>query len=85
MPSLKDTELRILLVLIRQTIGWQRDGRPVVLSYKTLMKKTGRHSEAIAKALHALREAGLIHISTRRRRQVLRTPNLSSSKADGQH
>lgn len=61
MPELRDTELRVLLVLLRQTTGRGRDGRTVSLSYRTLMRRTGRQSEAIAKALRSLRAKGLIH------------------------
>lgn len=61
LPDLKDTELRILLVLIRSTIGWQSNRRAIVLSYRTLQAKTGRRSEAIANALHGLERRGLIH------------------------
>lgn len=62
LPSLRDTELRVLLILLRQTVGWNREGRPVILSYKTLMKRTGRHSEAIANALTSLSTKGLIQM-----------------------
>jgi len=62
MPKLKDTELRLLLVLIRQTTGWNRHGAEVSLSYKQLSRKTGRASEALANALHSLATMGLIHI-----------------------
>ncbi len=61
LPELKDTELRVLLVLIRQTFGWNRPYRPVILSYRTLKARTGRESEAIAKAIRSLRARGLIH------------------------
>lgn len=62
MQDLKDTELRVLLVLLRQTVGWNRDGRTVVISYKTLKRVTGRESQAIAAAIRSLAARGLIHI-----------------------
>lgn len=61
LPDLKDTELRVLLVLVRQTFGWNRPHRPVVLSYRALKERTGRESEAIARAIGSLRARGLIH------------------------
>ncbi len=61
MPVLKDTELRVLLALVRQTYGWHRDDRTVILSYKTLKERTGRQSAAIANALVSLTSKGLIN------------------------
>ncbi|MHB8636726.1 MAG: hypothetical protein ACYC96_09670 [Fimbriimonadaceae bacterium] len=81
MPELKDTELRVLLVLIRQTIGWRREGRVAVLSYRTLMRQTGRSSEAIGNALKSLKARGLIH-STRAR--AYRNPTNFASISDTQ-
>ncbi len=62
LPKLKDTELRVLLILVRQTTGWRQDGAEVRLSYKALMARTGRGSEAVANALRSLAFRGLIHI-----------------------
>lgn len=63
LPELRDTELRILLHLIRQTAGWQREGKEVRLTYRQLMEATGRRSEAVASALASLRSRGLIHVA----------------------
>lgn len=63
LPKLKDTELRVLLVLIRQTTGWKQEGQEVRLTYRSLMAKTGRKSEAISAALASLQAQRLIHIS----------------------
>lgn len=82
MPSLKDTELRILLVLLRRT-AVMRPGspRPLMLSYRELIRRTGRQSEAVSNAISALRQRGLIHTSRSRlhvtptnRTNALRTP-----------
>lgn len=67
MPTLRDTELRVLLTLIRSTTGFNRDGMPVPLTYRRLMLLTGRRGEAVGKALEALSERGLIHIVGARR------------------
>ncbi len=61
LPNLKDSELRVLLVVLRQTYGWQQPNRKVNLRYRYLIKKTGRQSEALARALRSLEERGLIH------------------------
>jgi|GEM_PF-6228423 len=62
LPNLKDTELRILLVILRQTVGWNRSEASVILSYKRLKTMTGRENEAISRALSSLSQHGLIHI-----------------------
>jgi len=62
LPTLKDTELRILLVVLRKTVGWNRPDAPVILSYQRLKATTGRESEAISKALASLSSKGLIHM-----------------------
>lgn len=64
LPSLKDTELRVLLVILRQTAGWNKTGAATILSYRQLKKRTGRESEAIAKAIRDLEARGLIHRPT---------------------
>ena len=61
MPQLRDTEFRIVMVLVRGTTGWNRHGQQVPMTYRTLMLRTGRGSEAVAKALASLRDKGLIH------------------------
>ncbi len=79
LPSLRDTELRILLVLLRQTVGWNRPDATVVLSYRRLKAATGRESEAISKALASLAAKGL-STSTEGRPFALRRVLLRSSK-----
>jgi hypothetical protein len=81
LPELKDTELRVLLVVLRATTGWHREGRWVVLSYKVLMERTGRHSEAIAAALISLERRGFIH---RSQLTVQRKPKSKPSQTEEQ-
>lgn len=81
LPVLKDTELRILLALIRSTSGWNREGKPATLTYRTLERQTGRHSEAVGRAIASLREKGLIHTSGSPRRRL---PARSASESGGQ-
>ena len=65
MPLLKDTELRVLLIVLRQTWGWRdkATGRPKErdwLTHGRLKKSTGRASEAVSAAVDGLVRRGLI-------------------------
>lgn len=63
MPKLKDTELRILLLVARQTIG--RSGKEVDwLAHSQLRKRTGRASEAVSAAVDSLIQKGLLEVVT---------------------
>lgn len=60
MPILKDVQLRILIVVTRQTLGWIEDpetGRRKSqdwISHSQLIQRTGRESRAISDALKVL-------------------------------
>ncbi len=63
MPHLKDTEWRLLCVIVRQTLGWQSGkGRKKRdwMSQSQLMTRTGRNSAALSAALDALVRKNLI-------------------------
>ena len=76
MPRLRDTELRVLLVVLRQTWGWRADRtttrskvmgdsknqtkRRDWLSHRQLCRRTGRGSEAVSGAVASLTASGLI-------------------------
>lgn len=62
LPILRDTELRVLFVILRATTGWNREGHPVSLTYRSLVSRTGRQSEAVSRALRRLERLGAIHI-----------------------
>ena len=68
MPTLRDTELRVLLVVVRQTLGWQVGKDPRLrkerdwLTQSQLMRRTGRASGAVARAVDALVRRGLIDV-----------------------
>ena len=66
MPRLRDTEWRLLCVVVRQTYGWvSSDGRPKQtdwLSHAQLRRKTGRSSAAISLAIDFLCRNGLVEI-----------------------
>jgi len=66
MPRLRDTEWRLLCIIVRETIG-RRDSdgerqRRAWLSQKLLKRKTGRQSEAISRAIDVLCRSGLIEV-----------------------
>ena len=71
MPRLRDTELRVLLVVVRQTLGWQagpetaRRKERDWLTQSQLMRRTGRASGAVARAMDTLVRASLIEVSDR--------------------
>lgn len=65
MPTLKDTEWRLLCVVVRQTRGWvDADGKERKvwdwLSQSQLKKRTGRNTGALSKALDVLVRRGLV-------------------------
>lgn len=68
MPTLRDTELRVLLVVVRQTLGWQVGKDPYRrkerdwLTQSQLMRRTGRASGAVASAVDGLVRRGLIDV-----------------------
>jgi phage replication O-like protein O len=77
MPRLRDTEWRIVLVVLRQTIGWRSaspTGRRLRdwLTQSQLKRRTGRGSEAISHAIRSLIERGLL-IAENSRGQSLAT------------
>ncbi len=79
MPTLRDTELRVLLVVVRQTLGWQVGKDPYLrkerdwLTQSQLMRRTGRASGAVARAVDGLVRRGLIDVLDGGERP-LRTP-----------
>lgn len=63
LPRLKDTELRLLLIVARQTVG--RGGKPADwLSHSQLKARTGRASEAVSAAVDSLIQKGLLEVFT---------------------
>lgn len=66
LPRLRDTELRVLLIIVRQTFGWIEDretGRRKEkdwISRRQLMTKAGRGKDALCKAINTLVEYNLI-------------------------
>jgi len=68
MPTLRDTEWRLLCVIVRQTLGW-RDGarggrkRRDWMSHRQLTRRTGRASGAISQGIEALVRRELIQVT----------------------
>jgi len=67
MPTLKDTEWRVLCVIVRQTMGWktpqsgQRKTRDW-LSQSQLQARTGRATEALSRAIDTLVRRRLVEV-----------------------
>lgn len=71
MPSLSDTELRVLLIVVRQTLGWRAregEGRKQRdwITHRQLLTKTGRESAAVSRAIQGLIEKRLIQVEEER-------------------
>ena len=68
LPALTDTELRVLLIVTRQTLGWVDEGRESAhgrkyrdwMSQSQLQAKTGKSRDSVSRAVGALVEARLI-------------------------
>lgn len=65
MPTLKDTELRVLLIVLRETLGRHPVKEADWLSHRQLRARTGRASEAVSSAVDRLVRRGLIAVSDR--------------------
>jgi hypothetical protein len=64
MPRLRDTEWRVLTVVVRQTFGWSlQDGKRKQsdwLSHFQLKRRTGRSGAALSRAIDVLVRCGLV-------------------------
>jgi phage replication O-like protein O len=59
MPCLSDPELRVLLVLARETYGWRRES--CVLSRREIARRTGLAESTVQIATASLRRTNLIY------------------------
>jgi hypothetical protein len=79
MPVLTDTELRVLLVVIRQTLGWTAGSQNGTrkerdwISLRQFEAKTGRGHTALSRAIQGLVEQEVILVEDRSA-NPLRTP-----------
>lgn len=68
MNKLSDTELRILLIIVRKTFGWIEDKETGMrktedwISRSQLQVFSGRHTQAVSAAIQTLQQLGLIEI-----------------------
>lgn len=65
MPALRDTEWRVLCVVVRQTLGWKEGKgrrRRDWLSHSQLKRRTGRAGEAVSRAVDNLVRQGLLEV-----------------------
>ena len=93
LPTLSDTELRVLLIVARSTLGWKegagRKGRDW-LSHAQLQRRTGRSGAPVSRAVDALVRRGLLVVQdeagrerhSARERRALRS-NLFFRLGDG--
>ncbi len=67
MPTLRDTEWRVLTVVTRSTLGWVdehgRRKRTGWLTHRYLRRRTGRSSGAICQAISALVKKRLLEVT----------------------
>lgn len=67
MPTLTDTQWRLLCVIVRATLGWQGEGagerkQQDWLTHGQLKARTGRSSEAVCRSLDTLVRRGWIEV-----------------------
>jgi len=83
LPRLRDTEARVLLIVIRSTLGWVgRNGtrkKRDWISHRQLQQRTGRTSEPVSSAVDSLVRQGLIEVEDERGR-LLRTVRSRQSR-----
>lgn len=76
MRDLSDTELRVILVIVDQTLGWELDSiahtrkKEDWIAYSQLRDKTGRENAALRQALKGLEERGVISVTDGKGRTI---------------
>ena len=61
LPVMADTELRVTLVIVRDTFGWQQPGAATELSLSELVMRTGLSKQGVVNGLKAGQERGTIY------------------------
>lgn len=79
MPHLGDTEFRVLAVVVRETLGWQRDRK--WLSHRLLKERTGRASAAVSRAVDRLVKRGILTVREEDGRRVHRADERRRSQS----
>jgi len=70
LPQLNDAELRLILIVLRSTLGWRegddfggwRQKRRDWLTNRQLVRRTGSSSASVSRAIQTLLDAGLIRV-----------------------
>jgi phage replication O-like protein O len=71
LPALTDAELRVLLVILRQTLGWRDENNVDArkerdwITQSQFQKRTGKSRDALSRAIQGLVEKKLIHVENR--------------------
>jgi phage replication O-like protein O len=71
LPALTDAELRVLLIVLRQTLGWRDGGNLDArkerdwITQSQFQKRTGKSRDALSRAIKGLVEKRLIHVENR--------------------
>ena len=60
-PEMKDAELRVTLIIVRETFGWQQGGSAAMLSLTDLMGLTGLSRQGVLNGLNAGKARGTIY------------------------
>ena len=79
LPELTDTELRVLLIVMRSTLGWREgsdDGtwrfkRRDWITHRQLIRRTGRSSASVSSAIQSLIDASLIVVEDASGKQLM--------------
>ena len=74
LPTLTDSETRVLLIVLRSTLGWQEGSnnggtqtkRRDWISHSQLQRRTGRSSASVSAAVHSLVTRSLIVVENER-------------------
>lgn len=62
LPQLRDTELRVFLIVLRQVQVRGKERASAWLTHGELCRRTGRASEAVSTAIEALCQRGLLQV-----------------------
>ena len=68
MPHLSGSELKAILIIIRQTVGWNKKRDRI--SHSQFQKKTGLSQRAITSSIESLSNRNLIHITDHKGREL---------------
>jgi hypothetical protein len=83
MPRLSDTQLRVLLVVVRSTLGWQQGKARKEkdwISHRQLQARTGRSSAVVSRAVAGLVAQGLIRVTDANDRELAETSERSRNR-----